>query len=1018
MIPAFSLITFASYWGSQYGGINAFNADFLEAMGIAYEGKVNVICVVNSATDKDIEDAKGKQVRLVPLPYKPLDSHMGQAQALAAINELGKQDITFNPTSTIWLGHDRITGEAALAAAKQAGGRAALIHHMSYDHYEAFAENAVTANDKRNQQEALFNDADILMAVGPLLRDALEDMVDGEVNMIIPGLAAIEPKKKQPNTFSMFVSGRLSKDASKIKQGQLAVAAFADCYKQAKQQGHPEAILKRPKLLMRGVNFDLTAQDSDHYSTSEENLQKFAEGYADAVINLQPLPYTTDREQLFKDLKSASVAAMPSWHEGFGLVGWEAIAAGVPLILSKDSGVYELIEQNHSGFEQSHVWAVAIDGKTDDPYFSDNDLTAVSEVIKQIGQNPSKAREKAERLRLELLGYTWDKCAEEVAGFFDWDISKGLIGEVKVKIGSEKIPAASETVEEIAGYEMPKATFDNNQGSAISVLLRASEAVVPFDVLRQPELDKLLQWSTTTPYPISIRLIKGEGGLGKTRLATELCHQLKAQDWTVGLLDKDQPQPKLAKLWQYLQARLQVTGKPCLLVVDYAETQTTELINLLKLMLSNKSNESSEKVCLLLLARDGGEWWQQLASKDALTEGLLAGRATTGPYPVSPLYDSAEQRQQGYQSALKAFAAVLRLDAPTTIPDLAGEHFAKPLYIQMAALLMLHGEQPKSADGITRAILNHEQRYWDAALNGADVAVGGLTARKLLALVTLAGHFATAKDAKSYWDIADDGSLSALEFRQLFDCLAPLYPAMQGLQAVKPDLLGEALVAEMLEKPAGARLLSAVFGQSASSKVKLNALTVLARLSLSKLALDPVIIAAFVQYLAGIGHELVAVAVETDSRLVDLAVTAIGQLKTNEQNAVAGQLVGLLLDDSVALNFLTCEVRRIIYEKEQKKFDKKPKAIKVQASYADALYNYALGLYYIGNDSEACIKGKQAVDLRRQLASQDPIQYEPDYASSLNNYANRLYNIGQNDQALITAKKAMRSNNRWILLIY
>ncbi|MFT4926102.1 MAG: putative ATPase/glycosyltransferase involved in cell wall biosynthesis, partial [Phenylobacterium sp.] len=427
MKPAFSLITFASYWGSQYGGINAFNADFLEAMGIAYEGKVNVVCVVNSANDKDVEDAKGKQVTLVALPYNPSEAHMGQAQALAAIGELGKQGITFNSQNTIWLGHDRITGEAALVAAKQAGGRAALIHHMSYDHYEAFAENATIAtiaNDKRNHQKSLFNDADILMAVGPLLRDALEDMVDGEVNMIIPGLAAIEPKKKSPNSFSMFVSGRLSKDASKIKQGQLAVAAFADCYKQAKQQGQPEAILKRPKLLMRGVNFDLTAQDSDHYSASEENLQKFAEGYADAVINLQPLPYTTDREQLFKDLKSASVAAMPSWHEGFGLVGWEAIAAGVPLILSKDSGVYELIAQNHSGFEQSHVWGVAIAGKTDDPYFADNDLTNVSEAIKQIAQDPGKAREKAERLRLELLGYTWDKCAKNAVGFFDWNIAQ------------------------------------------------------------------------------------------------------------------------------------------------------------------------------------------------------------------------------------------------------------------------------------------------------------------------------------------------------------------------------------------------------------------------------------------------------------------------------------------------------------------------------------------------------------------------------------------------------------------
>ncbi len=147
MPAAFTLITFASYWGSKYGGINAFNADFLEAMGIAYDGHVDVICVVNDASDEDIQDAKNKKVTLIPLLYPSLAPHLGQAQATAAIEE--------------------ITEQAALTAAKQAGGRSALIHHMSYDHYEAFAENAATANEKRTQQEALFNDADILMTVGP-----------------------------------------------------------------------------------------------------------------------------------------------------------------------------------------------------------------------------------------------------------------------------------------------------------------------------------------------------------------------------------------------------------------------------------------------------------------------------------------------------------------------------------------------------------------------------------------------------------------------------------------------------------------------------------------------------------------------------------------------------------------------------------------------------------------------------------------------------------------------------------
>jgi hypothetical protein len=55
-----------------------------------------------------------------------------------------------------------------------------------------------------------------------------------------------------------------------------------------------------------------------------------------------------------------------------------------------------------------------------------------------------------------------------------------------------------------------------------------------------------------------------------------------------------------------------------------------------------------------------------------------------------------------------------------------------------------------SADGITKAILTHEQRYWTEALKSEGIEISPQTAKKLLALVTLAGHFATAKEAQSY----------------------------------------------------------------------------------------------------------------------------------------------------------------------------------------------------------------------------------------------------------------------------
>src|SRR5437762_1651658 len=168
----YTLVAFATQWGSRYGGINSFNCDFVTAFAVAYPKDAQTICVVSSATAEQIEQAHKSQVQLIALPYEPqspyLISEHGEA-AVARIKELG---LDLQPESTLWLGHDRITGRAAISAARTAGGRAAVICHMSYDHYESYAETSQSAETKTAEQRTIFREADIVLAVGPLLRDA------------------------------------------------------------------------------------------------------------------------------------------------------------------------------------------------------------------------------------------------------------------------------------------------------------------------------------------------------------------------------------------------------------------------------------------------------------------------------------------------------------------------------------------------------------------------------------------------------------------------------------------------------------------------------------------------------------------------------------------------------------------------------------------------------------------------------------------------------------------------------
>lgn len=1040
----YSLIAFATQWGSKYGGINSFNTDFLTAFGQHYHPQVQTVCLVTSMTEQEVKEAKAVNVTLVALPFKPDDKHFTDKHAKSALAELKEQAIIFDPTRTVWLGHDRISGAAALEAAKSTGGRSALIHHMSYDAYESFAEDSKSADTKKREQRRLFKQAAIHLAVGPLLKAALVQLTDinaDQIHQIIPGLAEITPRVNLPTRFDVFFSGRLSDDAAKIKQGHLGVAAFSTAIADAHRNNGPHSLL-HPKMLLRGVNFESAPNYAPALSPEqlEQDLQKFAEGYAHARINLQALPYTQDREELFDDLKDASVALMPSWHEGFGLVAWEAIAAGVPLIVSKNSGVYELLKAECKRTVGGYVEAVNIRGKTEAPYFHDDDLAEIAKAIKTIADNFDDARNSAAELRAKLSHYTWQACVSNVAQHFGWDLPNSP--STPPSPNPNTTPANHKPASPL---RMPSKRWQANSGMPESQLLRADEALVPFDTAQQPSLDLLNAWLDNPQWPTAVRLVTGAGGLGKTRLALELCRQRQAAGWCCGFLDKDHAAKDMALFWNELRQQQQAV----LVVLDYAETRQAVLLALVKALLQNPS---PHPVRLLLLARGGGEWWDNLPGKDADCETLLASYATSGPYQLSALYLDASSRHPAYQQALQAYAEALGRPATQYIPDLTGEHFAKPLYLQMAALLALFNEYPQTAEGLTRALLNHERRYWAQALADKDLPNPENLAQQLLALATLAGGFAAPNQAHNYWGAVSDYPLQPLEVAVLFNALTPLYPGSgnQRLPAMQPDLLGEALVAQTLLQTQGGRLLDAVLREDA---LQYSALTVLARLSGHRPDVEVVLVAGLTRNFNKCCQNILVVALETPGKLTALACTAFRGLTEAWQSQAAGKFN--LEKESVELGYLYYEVALSEKNKAYKKLAKKPKNIvgakqdyatnlrdlsialsrigkdaeavgfaeegllvlqslvknnvndDFQATYALILINYSNRLNAVGRNEKAFGFAQQAVAIYKRLANKIPDRFDPNYAVSLNNYANCLRDVGRYAEALGFAQQAL-----------
>jgi glycosyltransferase involved in cell wall biosynthesis len=1009
----YTLIAFATQWGSKHGGINSFNADFLVNFGAAYHHGAQIVCVVPQHTPEALDEAARANVRLLALPYVPDSKYLESSLSETIVDLLRKSDITFDPEQTIWLGHDLITGDAAIGAARAAGGRSAVIHHMSYSDYESYAAGSDSAQRKTKKQTTILEQADVVLAIGPLLRNAASDRLGAvdaakSVHMLVPGLPEID-SKDAPKTFVAFLSGRLTADAARIKQGHLGVAAFAEAEKKARKEGVPEALKRQPKLLLRGVDFVKHVSEAE-LNTAEAELKQFAEDHAKAVVNLQTLPYTEDRQELYSELSAASVALMPSWHEGFGLVAWEAIAAGVPLIIGENSGVYRLLEEEYFGAEKGYVSALDISAKNDFPFFRPEDLEITANALRSVALDPAKARKRASQLRNTLLEkFTWSSCCEDAAKAFDWDLQKGSVpdrtSEIVQEITEHDSAAPAPPLVEAGPLKIPRGQWRPAAGMADSQLLRAEEELLPFDARRQPQVDELKAWASDSSWPITVKLITGDGGQGKTRLAIHLCQQLRREGWHSGFLDSNMETNRMPLLWRDLTK----LDQPILIVVDYAETRQEAFLSLLEAALQNSPPRA---IRMLLLARNGGEWWDNLSSTNSSCEGLLSGPATKGPFPLPPLYAGQLDRQQAFSYALTAFSEVLHVDNLGIVPELEGDQFQRPLFVQMAALLALYGERPTTVQGLTKALLNHERRYWVGLLAPTNLHDPGRRAEQLLALTTLAGGFPTARSAESFWIAAKGNVLTTGEFNSLFRNLAALYPGAEGLQALRPDLLGEALIAQALLRPKGDVLVEALLSSSATQLIRRNALTALARVTNERVDLHGTVTTVLMRQLANCGADLVAVSTQTVSCLPDLAELAFNQLSSAVKNQVAGPLKGPLMVESVQLAGFSCAVFGHLAEQAQKRLLQKPQNLDRMLEYAIASDRYGVSLYQLAQYEKACEVGDASLIVVRKLVSKDRDRYESYYARNLMLYAVYLSEVGKADEALEYDREAVKIYQR------
>ncbi|MFI1051744.1 type VII secretion system-associated protein [Streptomyces griseoruber] len=282
-------------------------------------------------------------------------------------------------------------------------------------------------------------------------------------------------------------------------------------------------------------------------------------------------------------------------------------------------------------------------------------------------------------------------------------------------------------------------------------------------LVSRPEEADLVGWARDGP-GTALRLVCAPSGQGKTTLARQVCARLRAQGWTAGVLDLERSfaphtggaeamassLARSARRWDRQLAAVaalpRLSGR-ALLVVDSAEVHRSRVEELLRTVTELPTLHDVPVVKLLLLARDTGEWWEEL-SVGSHRHHWIERRVTRLP-PVTEGMGAAEldvvwrDATGGFLRAAEQAGMSLAAGSAHWISGDLPSVVHSTLHLYAAALLrVLDTVEGRTAsldhrDHPITGLIEHEQRYMAGAFTAAGVPIGHERARLLLSLVCL-----------------------------------------------------------------------------------------------------------------------------------------------------------------------------------------------------------------------------------------------------------------------------------------
>ncbi|KAI8481090.1 hypothetical protein Bbelb_411690 [Branchiostoma belcheri] len=325
-------------YGTSKGGISTIHRGM--ACLLVSKG-AKVYSTVLKAKEEDIRDAEADEVVLIfPKTFKG-DLREPDLKWLIFDHQSRYPDL---PSDVDFiLGHVNITSRAARQIKEQRFPNAKVVqvtHVIPEDvgYYKSDAKVMTMGEESDSILEDLLH-ADVIVSVGPLMYDYYKS----QTRQVKPHLEFLpKPSDIFSSTKVTYVDtqtkvvlsiGRV-KGVERLKGYDLA----------ANSMGKVLDLLPHARWRARGVS-------EEDFPESKAIIQA---NMKNGKFKFTPLKYGT-QEDLSRDMQQAHVVLMPSRAEPFGLVGLEAIAAGVPVLVSHKSGLAWFLRSQHPEFDRPIV---------------------------------------------------------------------------------------------------------------------------------------------------------------------------------------------------------------------------------------------------------------------------------------------------------------------------------------------------------------------------------------------------------------------------------------------------------------------------------------------------------------------------------------------------------------------------------------------------------------------------------------------------------------------------------------